>query len=62
MFVIVIPGDHVFYSFCRQIHRKKATVKVAAEVFRSLCYDYRDDFSAGILVAGWDEVEGGQVR
>ena len=36
-------------------------VKVAANVFRELCYQNRDSVSAGILVAGWDKVNGGQV-
>lgn len=36
-------------------------VKKAAEVFRSYCYNYRDQLMAGIIVAGWDPKEGGQV-
>ena len=36
-------------------------VKTAASVFRNLCYNNRDSLSAGILVAGWDKQEGGQV-
>ena len=26
-----------------------------------LCYDYKDRISAGVIVAGWDPVEGGSV-
>ncbi|XP_034940872.1 proteasome subunit beta type-6 [Chelonus insularis] len=36
-------------------------VETAANVFRELCYNYRDSLVAGILVAGWDSKKGGQV-
>ncbi|KAK0166795.1 hypothetical protein PV327_004278 [Microctonus hyperodae] len=36
-------------------------VETAANVFREMCYNYRDSLVAGILVAGWDERKGGQV-
>jgi 20S proteasome subunit beta 1 len=36
-------------------------VKTAASVFREFCYNYRDNLVAGIIVAGWDKYEGGQV-
>ncbi|XP_066591512.1 proteasome subunit beta type-6 [Prorops nasuta] len=36
-------------------------VETAANVFREMCYNYRDSLMAGILVAGWDNVKGGQV-
>lgn len=37
-------------------------VKVAANLFRNMCYNYRDQLSASIIVAGWDKRYGGQVR
>lgn len=37
------------------------TVHAAANVFKSICYNYRDQLMAGIIVAGWDVREGGQV-
>lgn len=37
------------------------TVKAAANVFRDICYNYREQLMAGIIVAGWDKREGGQV-
>lgn len=40
---------------------KPPLVKVVAKLFQNSCYARRDDVSAGILVAGWDEQEGGQV-
>lgn len=36
-------------------------VETAANVFREMCYNYRDSLMAGILVAGWDSRKGGQV-
>lgn len=36
-------------------------VKTAANVFQGLCYNYRDQLSAGIICAGWDRRHGGQV-
>ena len=36
-------------------------VKKAAETFRDFCYSYRDQLMAGIIVAGWDPKQGGQV-
>jgi hypothetical protein len=35
---------------------------MAANVFRDMCYNYRDQMVAGIIVAGWDKRDGGQVR
>merc|ERR1712126_50490 len=36
-------------------------VKAAATVFQNLCYNYRDQLVAGIICAGWDRRQGGQV-
>jgi len=36
-------------------------VHTAATIFRSLCYHNKNALLAGIIVAGWDEVNGGQV-
>lgn len=36
-------------------------VETAASVFRELCYNYRDQLTAGIICAGWDRKKGGQV-
>ena len=36
-------------------------VKTAAAIFQELCYNYRDQLSAGIICAGWDRKHGGQV-
>ncbi|KAE8279532.1 Proteasome subunit beta type-6 [Larimichthys crocea] len=36
-------------------------VETAANLFKASCYRYREELSAGILVAGWDRRKGGQV-
>lgn len=36
-------------------------VKTAANLFRRLCYRYREELMAGIIVAGWDKRGGGQA-
>jgi len=36
-------------------------VKSCATLFKKMCYDYKAQLMAGIIVAGWDPVEGGQV-
>ncbi len=41
---------------------KQVPVYNAAFAFKKQCYKYRDNFLAGIIVAGWDELKGGQVR
>jgi hypothetical protein len=49
---------NIFYSLEQG---EPPLVETAANVFRQLCYDYRDTLTAGIIVAGWDKRHGGQV-
>lgn len=37
-------------------------VKTAATLFRKSCYKGREKTIAGIICAGWDKKEGGQVK
>jgi 20S proteasome subunit beta 1 len=37
-------------------------VRIAANCIRRMIYQYRDDFVAGMIVAGWDKKLGGQVN
>ena len=37
------------------------TVHAAANIFRDICYNYREQLTAGIICAGWDERNGGQA-
>ncbi|XP_014209746.1 proteasome subunit beta type-6 [Copidosoma floridanum] len=48
-------------AFHRMELGSEPRVETAASVFRELCYNYRDTLTAGIIVAGWDSVKGGQV-
>uniref|UniRef100_A0A8C5P4S1 Proteasome (prosome, macropain) subunit, beta type 9 (large multifunctional peptidase 2) n=1 Tax=Jaculus jaculus TaxID=51337 RepID=A0A8C5P4S1_JACJA len=36
-------------------------VLAAANVVRNITYTYREDLSAHLMVAGWDQREGGQL-
>ncbi|PFH35897.1 proteasome subunit [Besnoitia besnoiti] len=36
-------------------------VEAAATVFQSLCYEHKDVLTAGLIVAGYDKVKGGQI-
>ena len=40
---------------------KLPRVVTAANLFRQMCYKYKSQLMAGIIVAGWDRVNGGQV-
>ena len=40
---------------------KEPSVKVAAHLFKSMCYGNKDRLTAGIICGGWDPEEGGQV-
>jgi 20S proteasome subunit beta 1 len=48
-------------SFLEIERGEKAPVHTAAYLFKEICYDYRDQLSAGIIVGGWDKEKGGQV-
>lgn len=37
------------------------TVHAAANIFRNICYEYREQLTAGIICAGWDDKAGGQA-
>ena len=50
------------FSVCSMLDAEKVTVYRATQIFRQFLYGYRDQLSASVLVAGWDEQEGGQVR
>ena len=51
-----------FWAFKKRVeHGGEPDVKTAATFFQQLCYSNKDNLSAGIIVAGWDKVEGGVV-
>ena len=49
------------YNTCSIEMDESPLVKTAAHLFRRYCYKYRDSRTAGIICAGWDKREGGQV-
>jgi 20S proteasome subunit beta 1 len=40
---------------------KPPRVKTAAHLMRKMCYENKDRLMAGVIVAGWDPVDGGSV-
>eukprot|EP00164_Ancoracysta_twista_P000200 GFYU01000291.1.p1 GENE.GFYU01000291.1~~GFYU01000291.1.p1 ORF type:complete len:253 (+),score=52.16 GFYU01000291.1:22-759(+) len=42
-------------------HGERADTKVAASLFQMFCYQNKQHLSAGIICAGWDKHNGGQV-
>lgn len=40
---------------------KPVTIYRSSQIFRQFLYNYREQLSASVLVAGWDEQLGGQV-
>lgn len=40
---------------------RQPTVKTAAHLMKRLIYQNKDQLQAGVIVAGWDEVDGGSV-
>lgn len=56
-------ADIVSYStyFSENQNGRDAHVSEVAAEFRRFCYNYRDTIVAGIIVAGYDDVNGGQV-
>ncbi|XP_028394199.1 proteasome subunit beta type-6-like [Dendronephthya gigantea] len=56
-------ADYVKYQLDLYSHEigEDPCVKTAAKMFRKYCYHGRDSMSAGIVCAGWDKYDGGQV-
>ena len=50
-----------YIIFCSIEMGEQALVKTVANVFREICYANRDQMTAGIICAGWDKRQGGQV-
>ncbi|ELT97307.1 hypothetical protein CAPTEDRAFT_156053 [Capitella teleta] len=52
-------------SYHLSVHKaelnEEPLVHTGASIFQDLCYNYRDQLSAGIICAGWDKRKGGQV-
>lgn len=56
-----LPCSIHLLGFAEIEQGRPATVKDAAMAFKEICYEYRDSLMAGLIVAGYDAVNGGQV-
>ncbi|KAI9294582.1 proteasome subunit beta type-6 [Neoconidiobolus thromboides FSU 785] len=52
---------HYYLQLYEVQHGEAPTVKIAATLFQEICYGNKDNLSAGIIVGGWDKLEGGSV-
>lgn len=43
------------------MYDRPPTVQVAAAIFQELCYSNKEQLSAGLIIAGWDELNGPEV-
>ena len=43
------------------MYDRPPTVQVAAALFQELCYSNKEQLSAGLIIAGWDELNGPEV-
>lgn len=52
---------HYHCQMYESSHGERAPVHTVASLFQTVCYENKDALSAGIIVAGWDAENGGQV-
>jgi len=50
-----------YVNFYELETNKMCPVKTIAKLFRDVCYNNKNSLMASILVAGWDDKEGGQI-
>jgi hypothetical protein len=48
-------------ALLRMMEDEPVNIYRSAQIFRKFLYEYREQLSASVLVAGWDAEEGGQV-
>ncbi len=53
--------DVLCFPACSIELGEEALVQAAASRFQEICYQNRDSLMAGIICAGWDKKNGGQV-
>uniref|UniRef100_A0A8D1TZ27 Proteasome 20S subunit beta 9 n=1 Tax=Sus scrofa TaxID=9823 RepID=A0A8D1TZ27_PIG len=59
---VVVGSDSRVSAGCHLAELEEPPlVLAAANVVRNISYKYREDLSAHLMVAGWDQREGGQV-
>lgn len=52
---------HQHSQLYTSIYNEPPPVHTVAALFEKLCYENKDQLSAGIIVAGWDKENGGSV-
>jgi 20S proteasome subunit beta 1 len=52
---------HQHSQLYTSIYNEPPPVHTVAALFEKLCYENKDQLSAGIIVAGWDKENGGAV-
>jgi len=52
---------HYHAQVYTSVYGEAPPVKTIASLFEKLCYENKDQLSAGIIVAGWDKENGGSV-
>lgn len=52
---------HYHAQVYTSVHGEAPPVNTVAALFEKLCYENKDQLSAGIIVAGWDKEKGGSV-
>jgi 20S proteasome subunit beta 1 len=55
------PGLSQFTSAYSVQLGERVQVTTAANLFRKLCYENKEQLMAGVIVAGWDKYNGGSV-
>ena len=61
IFQAIADMVHYHSQMYATAHGERPPVHTVASLFQTVCYENKDQLSAGIIVAGWDEHEGGQV-
>lgn len=60
--IMALPLTLIFISLSlSSVQNGQPTVPLAASLFQELCYQNKDQLSAGIIVGGWDKENGGTV-
>jgi 20S proteasome subunit beta 1 len=58
---LLLKDLFVNFYLSSQTAGKPPSVHTAAALFQKLCYENKDDLSASIIVAGWDQTTGPSV-
>lgn len=60
---ISVSRERLIFEFVYEhsVQNGKPTVPLAATLFQEMCYQNKDNLSAGIIVGGWDKENGGSV-